>query len=123
MSSRCEPCSAITAPSASTVPARLLYSARTLEDVIYRDELTQLAEDDVIDVHFTLTREQPEGWQGYGRRIDRELLEDVSWAPDERPLTYVCGPTSFVETAASVLVELGHDPARIRTERFGPTGS
>ncbi len=107
----------------STVPARLLYSARTLEDVIYRDELTQLAEDDVIDVHFTLTREQPEGWQGYGRRIDRELLEDVSWAPDERPLTYVCGPTSFVETTASVLVGLGHDPARIRTERFGPTGS
>jgi ferredoxin-NADP reductase len=107
----------------STIPARLLYSARTLEDVIYRDELAQFAEDDEIDVHFTLTREQPEGWRGYGRRIDRELLEEVSWPPGERPLTYVCGPTSFVETAANVLVELGHDPARIRTERFGPTGT
>jgi ferredoxin-NADP reductase len=106
----------------STVPARLLYSARKLADVIYRDELTQLAGDG-IDVQFTLTREQPDGWRGYGRRIDRELLEDVSWPPEERPLTYVCGPTSFVETAATALVDLGHDPARIRTERFGPTGA
>lgn len=107
----------------STVPARLLYSARTLEDVIYRDELTHLAEDGEVDVHLTLTREQPEGWRGYGRRIDRELLEDVSWPPTDRPLVYACGPTAFVETAASALVDLGHDPMRIRTERFGPTGS
>jgi ferredoxin-NADP reductase len=107
----------------SSVPARLLYSARTLDDVIYRDELTELAEDQEIDVHLSLTRKQPEGWRGYRRRIDRELLQDVSSPPDERPLTYVCGPTSFVETAASVLVDLGHEPARIRTERFGPTGT
>ena len=107
----------------SFVPVRLLYSARTLDDVIYSEELTRLGTDDVIDVHLTLTREQPEGWQGYARRIDRELLEDVSWPPSERPLTYVCGPTSFVETAASELVGLGHDPPRIRTERFGPTGT
>jgi ferredoxin-NADP reductase len=76
----------------------------------------------VIAVHFTLTHEWPEGCEGYARRIDRELLEDVSWSPSERPLTHVCGPTSFVETAASVLVGHGHDPPRIRTERFGPTG-
>jgi ferredoxin-NADP reductase len=107
----------------STVPARLLYSARRLDDVIYRDELTRLDGEASVDVHFTLTREQPAVWEGYSRRIDRELLEDVSWPASERPLTYVCGPTSFVETAASVLVELGHDPARIRTERFGPTGT
>jgi ferredoxin-NADP reductase len=107
----------------STVPVRMLYSARTLEDVIYRDELSQLADDDGVDVHYTLTREQPEGWRGYGRRVDRDLLEDVSWPPSERPLVYVCGPTAFVETAASALVELGHDPAQVRTERFGPTGA
>jgi ferredoxin-NADP reductase len=107
----------------STVPARLLYSARRLDDVIYRDELMRLDGEASVDVHFTLTREQPAGWEGYSRRIDRQLLEDVSWLASERPLTYVCGPTSFVETAASVLVELGHDPARIRTERFGPTGT
>ena len=107
----------------STIPARLLYSARTLDDVIYRDELTRLGAEDVIDVHLTLTRGQPAGWHGYARRIDRELLEEVSWPPSEQPLTYVCGPTSFVETAASELVGLGHDPPRIRTERFGPTGA
>jgi ferredoxin-NADP reductase len=107
----------------STAPVRLLYSARTLEDVIYRDELTQLAADGGVEVHYTLTRRQPEGWRGYGRRIDHDLLGDVSWPPSERPLVYVCGPTAFVEAAASALVGLGHDPARIRTERFGPTGA
>jgi ferredoxin-NADP reductase len=107
----------------STVPARLLYSARTLDDVIYHDELAQFDDDDAVEIHFTLTRTQPEGWRGYGRRIDQELLEDVSWPPSQRPLIYVCGPTAFVETAASALVGLGHEPARIRTERFGPTGT
>jgi ferredoxin-NADP reductase len=107
----------------STVPVRLLYSARALEDVIYRDELTRLADDDPVEVHFTLTRRQPEGWRGHSRRIDRELLDDVSWPPSARPLVYVCGSTAFVEAAASALVGLGHDPARIRTERFGPTGA
>jgi ferredoxin-NADP reductase len=106
----------------SAVPARLLYSDRTLEHVIYRDELARF-DDDGVDVHLTLTRAQPEGWRGYARRIDRDLLEEVSWPPSERPLIYVCGPTAFVETAASVLVDIGHEPARIRTERFGPTGS
>jgi ferredoxin-NADP reductase len=107
----------------STVSVRLLYSARTMDDVIYRDELEQLDAAEEIDVHFTLTRGRPEDWRGYARRIDRDLLEDVSWPPNDRPLTYVCGPTPFVETVASGLVDLGHDPARIRTERFGPTGS
>src|SRR5262245_43415824 len=107
----------------SMVPARLLYSARRLEDVIYHEELLQVASDHAVDVHFTLTREHPEGWTGYSRRIDGELLAEIAWPPDEKPLTYVCGPTSFVETAASALVDLGHDPARVRTERFGPTGT
>jgi len=107
----------------STVPVRLLYSARTLDDVIYRDELARLAADDEVDIRFTLTREWPEGWRGYRRRIDRELLEEVAWPQQEQPLVYICGPTAFVELAASTLVELGHSAGRIRTERFGPTGA
>ena len=107
----------------SPVPVRLLYSARSLDEVIYRDELMRLAEDDNVDVRLTLTREQPEGWSGYDRRVDPELLADVAWPSDERPLAYICGPTGFVETTANALVELGHDATRIRTERFGPTGA
>jgi ferredoxin-NADP reductase len=108
------------AAAGSSVPARLLYSARTLDDVIYRDELERLG-DDEVDARFTLTRGWPDGWTGYRRRIDRELLEEVAWPPDKRPLVYVCGPTAFVEVAATTLVELGHDAGRIKTERFGPS--
>jgi ferredoxin-NADP reductase len=105
----------------SEVPLRLLYSARSLDVVIYRDELMRAGELPGIDVRFALTREQPAGWTGYARRIDREMLQDVAWSPGELPLAYVCGPTAFVEAAAAGLVELGHDAARIRTERFGAT--
>lgn len=103
----------------STVGVRLLCSARSLPLLLYRDELMRFAEADAIDVSVTLTREQPEGWPGHRRRIDSELVREVGWRPDERPLAYVCGPTGFVETAASALVALGHEPGRIRTERFG----
>jgi ferredoxin-NADP reductase len=107
----------------SAVPTRLLYSSRTLEDVIYRDELDRLAGDGGgLEIVHTLTRAQPPGWTGRSRRIDREMLSEVAWQPDERPLTYVCGPTPLVESVAGVLVELGHEPTRVRTERFGPTG-
>jgi ferredoxin-NADP reductase len=106
----------------NTTPIRLLYSARTLADVIYREELMMMRTDGVTDIRVTLTRERPEGWDGYTGRINADLLGDVAWSPSERPLVYVCGPTAFVETAASTLVALGHEPARIRTERFGPTG-
>jgi ferredoxin-NADP reductase len=82
----------------------------------------QLATHDGIDLSITLTRERPEGWHGYGRRVDRGLLAEVCWPPSERPFIYVCGPTAFVETAASGLVALGHEAGRIRTERFGPSG-
>jgi ferredoxin-NADP reductase len=101
------------------VPTRLLYSARSLEDVIYRDELAELSRDE-FDVAYTLTREQPAGWTGYARRVDRDLLAEV--APEGLALTFVCGPTPFVEAVAEAMVELGHDPHRIKTERFGPTG-
>jgi ferredoxin-NADP reductase len=106
----------------SVVPVRLLYSERTLADVIYREELIGVeADHEGADIRLTLTREQPAGWRGHVGRIDRALLEEVAWAPSERPLTYVCGPTGLVEAVASTLVELGHEPSRIKTERFGPT--
>ncbi len=107
----------------STAPARLLVSARTLDDLIYGRELGELeAAGDGLELFVTLTRSAPPGWTGYTRRLDREMLADVAWDPAERPRVYVCGPTSFVEAAADALVGLGHDPALVRTERFGPTG-
>ena len=107
----------------STVPVRLLCSARSFSLLIYRDELMEIAAYDEIDVSVTLTREQPDGWRGYRGRIDGALLTEVAWPPDARALVYICGPTAFVETAASALVALGHEPGRIRTERFGGTGT
>jgi ferredoxin-NADP reductase len=108
--------------SGSSAPTWLLYSSRTLGDVIYREELAGLASEE-IDVRLTLTREWPERWGGYRRRIDEELLREISWQSVERPLVYICGPTAFVEAAATGLVRLGHDASLIRTERFGPTGT
>jgi ferredoxin-NADP reductase len=99
----------------SDVPARLLYSARTRADLIYRSELAD------YDTTITLTREQPRDWDGRTGRVNEELLGEVAWAPAERPLVYVCGPTGFVEAVAEALVALGHDPRQIRTERFGPS--
>jgi ferredoxin-NADP reductase len=101
------------------VPTLLLYSSRTWDDVIYRDELERLGGDG-LDVVHTLTREQPPGWAAYSRRVDGELLAEV--APADLALTFVCGPTQFVEAVAEALVGLGHEPSRIKTERFGPTG-
>jgi len=106
--------------SESDVPARLLYSSRSLEDVIYRAELDDPAKG--VEVVHTLTRVQPPGWTGRSRRVDRELLAEIAWRVEEDPLAFVCGPTSFVETVASGLVELGYPGERIKTERFGATG-
>jgi ferredoxin-NADP reductase len=107
----------------SDVPVRLLYSSRSYEEIIYRQELEKLAaEDGSLEVIHTLTRSKPEGWSGYHRRIDTEMLAEVAWPPDESPLAFVCGPTPLVEAVAAALVGLGHDPARVKTERFGPTG-
>jgi ferredoxin-NADP reductase len=111
------------AASRSSVPARLLYSSRTYGDLIYRDELARLDESPNIEVLYTLTREWPDDWKGHRRRIDEELVREIAWAPAERPLIYVCGPTAFVERAADALVAVGHEPLRIKTERFGPTGT
>jgi ferredoxin-NADP reductase len=108
----------------SEVPTRLLYSSRSYEEIIYRKELENLAaQDSSLEVIHTLTRTKPEGWSGYDRRIDAEMLAEVAWPPDESPLVFVCGPTPLVEAVASALVSLGHEPARVKTERFGATGS
>jgi len=105
------------------VPARLLYSSRRWDEVIYRDELARLIEDDpTLEVTLTLTREPTKGWMGLRRRIDRMMLAEVAWPPAERPHVFVCGGTLLVEAVATALIELGHDPQRVKTERFGPTG-
>jgi ferredoxin-NADP reductase len=107
----------------SDAPCRLLYSSRSYEEIIYREELETLASwDGSLEVFHTLTRSKPEGWTGYDRRVDAEMLGEAGWSPDERPLAFVCGPTSFVEVVADALVGLGHDAGRVKTERFGPTG-
>jgi ferredoxin-NADP reductase len=105
----------------SDTPVRLLYSSRSLEDVIYRAELDEPR--DGVQVVHTLTRSQPPDWTGYSRRVDADLLGEVAWPAREDPNAFVCGPTSFVETVASGLVELGYPPERVRTERFGATGA
>jgi ferredoxin-NADP reductase len=107
----------------SDVPTRLLYSARSLDDVIYHEEFARLeAAGDGLGVSFALTRKWPADWDGHRGRIDRELLDEVAWPAQQNGLIYICGPSGFVEAAAGTLVDGGHDPGRIRTERFGPTG-
>jgi ferredoxin-NADP reductase len=103
---------------------RLLYSSRSYDEIIYRDELARLAvPGGPIEVVHTLTRARPPGWRGYDRRIDRAMLAEVAWPPSQRPRIFVCGPTRLVEAVASDLLALGHEAARIKTERFGPTGA
>jgi ferredoxin-NADP reductase len=104
----------------SEVPVRLLYSSRTLADVIYREELDRAA--DGVEVVHTLTRAQPPGWTGRTGRIDAALLGELAWPPGSGALAFVCGPTGFVETVAGGLVGLGYPPERVKTERFGATG-
>ena len=105
------------------IPARLLYSSRSWQELIYRDELARLADaDDSLRVTHTLTREPPPNWTGYARRIDRAMIAEVAWPVSAHPHIYVCGGSPLVETAAEALVALDYEPLSIRTERFGPTG-
>jgi ferredoxin-NADP reductase len=109
------------AAAASDVGTHLLFSSRSWDDVIYREELERLNGDGLRVVH-TLTRSQPPAWTGYARRVDAEMLAEIGPSPGEQPRVYVCGPTPLVEAVAEALVQLGHDPHAIKTERFGPTG-
>ena len=107
----------------SNVPVRLLYSSRTADDIIYKEELNRIAASgDGVAVAYTLTRSQPDGWKGYARRIDGNMVREIAWPKEQSPMVFICGPTSFVESAAGLLVDLGYDPLKIKTERFGATG-
>lgn len=111
------------ASSDRQVPVRLLVSARSWDSLIYREELVRLAgEMPMLHIDYALTRTQPSNWQGYSRRVDKAMLEESAWPAADRPKTYVCGPTGFVETVAMQLLALGHDPKQVKTERFGPSG-
>jgi ferredoxin-NADP reductase len=107
----------------SRAPFRLVYSVRTPADLYYADELRHPpAGDGGLDVTFVYTREAPDGWPRPPRRIGVADVNTGGWPPDFAPSCFVCGPTGFVETVANILVALGHDPCRVRTERFGPSG-
>ena len=110
------------AESGSDVSTRYLSSARSHDDVLYRSELEGLSSIDGFEVLHTLTRSHPPDWTGPSRRVDREMLAEHTWPAELSPLCFVCGPTGFVEFVATTLVELGHSPDRVKTERFGPTG-
>ncbi len=111
------------ATASHKAPARLLYSSRTLSDVIYRQEIDRLVTaDDGLAVYHTLTREKPKDWTGYTRRIDAAMVQEVAWPKTQQPAVFVCGPTPFVEAAADLLVGLDYEAQRIKTERFGATG-
>ena len=108
----------------STLPARILYSSRTAEDVIYRDELDGMAAaDPTFEPFYTFTRQPPTGWTGYRRRIDATMLAEVMRPFGRRARVYVCGPTLLVEAVANALVQMELPIEQIRTERFGPTGA
>ncbi|GAA2901255.1 ferredoxin reductase [Streptosporangium fragile] len=107
----------------SRTPFRLLYSARGPAAALYRDELDRASADGSgLEVTYAYTREVPDGWGRPPGRVDARLLTEAVWAPEREPAVFVCGPTGFVETVTGLLVAAGHDPARIRTERFGPSG-
>jgi ferredoxin-NADP reductase len=106
------------AAAGSNVPVRLLYSARSLDDVIGRARLERHAERGV-GVTITLTREQPPGWTGLSGRLTPEIIRRRAWPVDQRPSMFVCGATTFVEAVADSLVEAGHPAVAIRLERFG----
>jgi ferredoxin-NADP reductase len=108
------------AATGNDTETRLLFSSRAWDDVIYREELERLNGNGLQVLH-TLTRLQPPGWSGYARRVDAQMLAEVGPTPAEQPRAYLCGPTPFVEAVAEALVQLGHDPRAIKTERFGPT--
>jgi ferredoxin-NADP reductase len=107
------------AASSNDTPARLVYSARSLQDVIYHRELEAPA--DGVEVQIALTRSWADGWTGHRGRVDDALLDQVTWPPSEMPAIYICGPNGFVEAISRQMVARGHPPGRVKTERFGPT--
>ena len=115
---------ALSGEAGRAVPARLLHSSRSIADIIYRDELERLGSaPGGPEIVHTLTRQAPRpGWRGHNRRIDAPMLAEVGFPPAAAPQIFVCGPTPMVEAVAEALVGLGHEPRRVKTERFGATG-
>jgi ferredoxin-NADP reductase len=107
------------AASGGEVPVRLIYSVRTPADVIYAPELSERAMVSPLAVTFLHTRAAPPGERT--GRINADVLAAAAFPPDDKPATFVCGPTGFVEAAANLLVGAGYAPSTIKTERFGPT--
>ena len=105
----------------SAAPLRLVYSVRDPDATIYRDEL-ESQNGDGLCLTYVFTRRTPEGWPRPAGRLDGALLAEASFAPRDGATSYVCGPTGFVEAVADLLIGAGHDPRRVRTERFGPSG-
>lgn len=109
--------------SQNKVPTKLLYSSRSYDEIIYREELEGISATDAsLRVIHTLTRRQPQNWTSYERRIDLAMLAETAWQPADKPIAFTCGPTEMVETVANHLLELGYKRECIKTERFGPTG-
>src|SRR5438552_16452495 len=107
----------------STAPFRLLYSVREPQAVFYREELQALSDHDrSMNLAYAYTRVAPKDWPRPPSRIDAALIANTTWPSKLVPTCYVCGPTSFVESASRLLTSSGNDPEKIRTERFGPTG-
>jgi len=105
------------------VPFRLIYSVRAPQAIIYANELGQLAsENGGPAVTFAYTRVTPPDWPSTPKRIDAELIASAVLPAEQKPIAYICGPTSFVEAASGLLTQAGYEPSRIKTERFGPTG-
>ena len=110
-------------PRPATCNSELATETVPYEEVIYRQEVERLsAADSGLRVVHTLTRSQPANWRGYRRRVDGAMLAEVSWPASARPLVFICGPTRMVESVATTLMDLGYEPARVKTERFGPSG-
>lgn len=111
------------ARSRENIPALLIYSARSVADIVYREELNAMIHrDNDLRLVYALTREQPDDWTGYRGRINEALLVDNCFPPEQNPMFYVCGPTAFVENISGLLSRLGFNPLSIKTERFGPSG-
>jgi ferredoxin-NADP reductase len=108
----------------SGTPMRLIYSTRGPDTLLYHEELQRLSDQDpALRVDLVYTRRAPAGWEGKVGRLGAAQLAALAWPPADQPASFVCGPTSFVEAVANLLIDQGHDPQRIKTERFGPSGS
>jgi ferredoxin-NADP reductase len=105
--------------ASSPAPMRLIYSVRSPADVYFSDELLGKPDPDVVVLYTRIAQsDDPRG----AHRIDRRDVAERAWPAEQRPTCYICGPTPFVEAVIALLLAAGHDPARIRAERFGATG-